>query len=41
MIVSHRRIKTLVIDASGKSVCITRFFRPLMPPGTPLLSISF
>ncbi|XP_033609176.1 coiled-coil and C2 domain-containing protein 2A isoform X2 [Cryptotermes secundus] len=28
----HRKVKTLVIDISGKSVCITRFFRPLAPP---------
>jgi hypothetical protein len=31
--VPHRKVKTLVIDISGKSVCITRFFRPLAPPG--------
>ncbi|XP_034250216.1 coiled-coil and C2 domain-containing protein 2A [Thrips palmi] len=32
VVVPHRQFKTLVIDASGKSVCITRFFRPLTPP---------
>lgn len=31
--VPHRKVKTLVIDISRKSVCITRFFRPLAPPG--------
>jgi hypothetical protein len=31
--VPHRKVKTLVIDISGKSVCVTRFFRPLAPPG--------
>jgi coiled-coil and C2 domain-containing protein 2A len=31
--VPHRKVKILVIDISGKSVCITRFFRSLAPPG--------
>ncbi|XP_021920038.1 coiled-coil and C2 domain-containing protein 2A isoform X3 [Zootermopsis nevadensis] len=30
--VPHRKVKTLVIDISGKSVCVTRFFQPLAPP---------
>ncbi|KAJ9583994.1 hypothetical protein L9F63_021664, partial [Diploptera punctata] len=30
--VPHRKVKTLVIDINGKSVCVTRFFRPLAPP---------
>ncbi|XP_069688134.1 coiled-coil and C2 domain-containing protein 2A [Periplaneta americana] len=30
--VPNRKVKTLVIDISGKSVCVTRFFRPLAPP---------
>ncbi|XP_026280089.1 coiled-coil and C2 domain-containing protein 2A [Frankliniella occidentalis] len=34
VLLPHRKIKTLVIDASGKSVCVTRFFRPLSPPAT-------
>ncbi|KAK3909758.1 Coiled-coil and C2 domain-containing protein 2A [Frankliniella fusca] len=32
LILPQRKIKTLVIDASGKSVCVTRFFHPLNPP---------
>lgn len=29
----RRPVKTLVIHCSGKSVCVTRFFRPLPLPG--------
>lgn len=29
----HRAVKTLVTDVGGKSVCVTRFFRPIDPPG--------
>lgn len=28
----HRKIKTLVIDITGKSVCVTRFVKPLPSP---------
>ncbi|XP_049861590.1 coiled-coil and C2 domain-containing protein 2A [Schistocerca gregaria] len=28
----HRKVKTLVTDISGKTVCVTRFFRALAPP---------
>lgn len=28
----HRDMKSLVIDVTGKCVCVTRYFRPLAPP---------
>ncbi|XP_063222890.1 coiled-coil and C2 domain-containing protein 2A isoform X2 [Bacillus rossius redtenbacheri] len=28
----HRKVKTTVVDTSGKTVCVTRFIRPLPPP---------
>ncbi|KAI5694892.1 hypothetical protein M8J75_007313 [Diaphorina citri] len=28
----HREMKSLVIDVTGKCVCVTRYFRPLAPP---------
>ncbi|CAG2058690.1 unnamed protein product, partial [Timema podura] len=31
-LVPHRKMKTLVCDISGKTVCVTRFFRSLNPP---------
>lgn len=31
--VPYRPVKTLVTDVSGKSVCVTRFFRAISPPG--------
>lgn len=32
-VVPRRPVKTLVTDVGGKSVCVTRFFRPITPPG--------
>jgi hypothetical protein len=31
-----RRISTLVVDTTGKSICVTRFFKQISPPGKHL-----